>query len=263
MKTPQAITTHEKGAVLDQEAVDAFASRLRGLLTRPEDGAYDAARTLYSGMIDERPARIARCRNVADVIASVNFARENDLLLAVHGCGHNGPGHALCDGGLVIDLTPMSGVRVDPEARIARVEGGATWGDVDHATHAFGLATVSGVISTTGVGGLTLGGGHGYLTRKYGLTIDNLLSADVVLADGSFVTASEESRLRSRLAAPFRTSYFTTAASPAAATAHRLLACPEQARELPRCSTSNVFTHSNIASRDTPESTPTSLANPF
>jgi FAD/FMN-containing dehydrogenase len=143
-------------------------------------------------MIDKRPRLIVRCANVADVIAAVNFGREHDLDTAVRGGGHNGPGLALVDDGLVIDLSAMKGLRVDPEARTVRVEPGCTWGDVDHATHAFGLATVSGVLSTTGVGGLTLGGGHGYLTRKYGLTMDNLLSADVVLADGRLVHASED-----------------------------------------------------------------------
>jgi FAD/FMN-containing dehydrogenase len=129
---------------------------------------------------------------VADVISAVNFARENDLLLAVRGGGHNGAGLGVVDGGLVVDLFGMNSVRIDPETRTVRVEGGATWGDVDHATHAFGLAVPTGIISTTGVGGLTLGGGHGYLTRTSGLTIDNLLSADVVLADGDLVKTSEK-----------------------------------------------------------------------
>lgn len=135
---------------------------------------------------------IVNCKDVADVIAAVTFAREHGLLLAIRGGGHNGGGLGTCDDGLVVDLSSMKGTSVDPVARTVRAEGGCTWGEVDHATHAFGLATPSGIISTTGVGGLTLGGGLGYLTRKYGLTIDNLLSADVVLADGSFVTASEE-----------------------------------------------------------------------
>jgi FAD/FMN-containing dehydrogenase len=135
---------------------------------------------------------IARCVDAADVIASVNFARENEVLLAIRGGGHNGAGWGVVDDGLVIDLSGIRGVRVDPEARTVRVGGGCTWGEVDHAAHAFGLAVPTGIVSTTGVAGLTLGGGHGYLTRKYGLTVDNLLEADVVLADGSFVKASEE-----------------------------------------------------------------------
>jgi FAD/FMN-containing dehydrogenase len=143
-------------------------------------------------MIDKHPALIVRCADVADVIRAVNFAREQDLLLAVRGGGHNGGGLGICDDGLVIDLSHMQGVRVDPVARTVRVEGGATWGDVDHATHAFGLATPSGIIGTTGVGGLTLGGGLGHLTRKCGLSIDNLLEVDLVLADGRFVTANAE-----------------------------------------------------------------------
>ena len=192
MEILEATTITEGKALLDEDTLNAFEERLHGSLVLPGDDDYDTARAIYNGMIDKRPALIVRCANVADVIAGVNFARENDLLLAVHGGGHNGPGLALCDGGLVLDLSSMNGIRVDPEQRTVRVEGGATWGEVDHATHAFGLATPSGVISTTGVGGLTLGGGHGYLTPKYGLTIDNLLEADVVLADGSLVTARAE-----------------------------------------------------------------------
>src|SRR3989475_8146115 len=143
-------------------------------------------------MINKQPALIARCVDVADVIVTVKFAREHQLTLAVRGGGHSGPGLGTCDDGLVIDLSDMKGIRVDPSARPARVEGGCTWGEVDHATHPFGLATPSGFISTTGVGGLTLGGGIGYLARTLGLTIDNLLSVDMVLADGSFVTASAQ-----------------------------------------------------------------------
>jgi FAD/FMN-containing dehydrogenase len=178
-----------EGAMTDQ-ATATFERNLRGRLIRPVDSDYDSARSLYNGMIDKRPAMIARCVDAADVIAAVNFAREEDLLLAIRGGGHNGPGLGSCDGGLVVDLSMMKSVRVDPESRTVRVDAGCTSGDVDHATHAFGLAVPFGIVSTTGVAGLTLGGGTGYLTRKYGLTIDNLLEADVVLADGSFVTAS-------------------------------------------------------------------------
>jgi FAD/FMN-containing dehydrogenase len=172
-------------------ALEQFRARLRGELIEPGDAEYDAARKVYNAMIDRRPRLIARCVNVADVIAAVNFGRENRLLVAVRGGGHNAGGLGVADDALVIDLSRMRGVRVDPNARTARVEGGATWGDVDHATQAFGLATPSGVISTTGVGGLTLGGGIGHLSRRFGLTIDNLLEVDLVLADGRFVTASE------------------------------------------------------------------------
>ena len=143
-------------------------------------------------MIDRYPRLVARCRDVADVIATVAFGREHDLTIAVRGGGHNAAGLGTCDDGLVIDLSPMRGIRVDPATRTAQVEGGCVWGDVDHATHAFGLATPSGFVSTTGVGGLTLGGGIGHLTRGYGLTIDNPLAVDVVLADGRFVTASAD-----------------------------------------------------------------------
>jgi FAD/FMN-containing dehydrogenase len=175
---------------LDATAVQDLRSRVRGEVIRPGDGAYEEARKVYNGMIDRRPEMIARCVDVADVMACVNFARDRKLVLAVRGGGHSGPGLGVCDGGLVIDLSRMRSVRVDPTARTVRVEGGATWADVDHATHPFGLATPSGFISSTGVGGLTLGGGIGYLSRTHGLTIDNLLSVDTVLADGRFVTAS-------------------------------------------------------------------------
>ncbi len=184
-----ATTTHT--TILSDDAVARFSSTLRGELIQPSDAGYDDARKVYNGMIDKRPALIARCANVADVITAVTFAREHDLILAVRGGGHNGAGLGIVDDGLVIDLSPMNGVRVDPAARTARVEGGAKLGDLHHASHAFGLATPSGIISTTGVGGITLGGGIGHLTRQLGLAIDNLIEADVVLADGSFVTASE------------------------------------------------------------------------
>ena len=178
--------------VPEEFAFEDLRARLRGDLIQPSDENYDEVRKVYNAMIDRRPALIARCADVADVISAVNFARERDLLLAIRGGGHNGAGLGICDGGLVVDLSGMKGVRVDPEKRTARVGGGCVWGEVDHAAHAFGLATPSGIISTTGVGGLTLGGGLGHLTRKCGLSIDNLLEVDVVLADGSFVTASAE-----------------------------------------------------------------------
>jgi FAD/FMN-containing dehydrogenase len=175
---------------LDEAAVQQLATQMRGTVIRPSDPAYDDARAVYNAMIDRHPALIARCADAADVIDALQFARDHNMLVAVRGGGHNGPGLGTCDDGLVIDLSPMKGVRVDPAGRTARVAGGSTWGDVDHATHGFGLATPSGIISTTGVGGLTLGGGIGHLTRKAGLAIDNLLEADVVLADGRLVTAS-------------------------------------------------------------------------
>jgi FAD/FMN-containing dehydrogenase len=169
-----------------------FQTQLRGSVIRPGEPSYDDARSVYNGMIDRRPAMIVRCADVADVIQAVCLARDTALLVSVRGGGHNAGGLGVCDGGLVIDLSALGGVRVDPAARTVRVAGGCVWGDVDHATHAFGMATPSGIISTTGVGGLTLGGGLGHLTRKYGLTIDNLLEADMVLADGRFVTVSEK-----------------------------------------------------------------------
>lgn len=186
------MTQQYTAVALEETAVQELASQLRGALLRPGDAGYEQARQVYNAMIDRHPALIARCVDVADVIAAVNFARNHQLPLAVRGGGHNGPGLGTCDDGLVIDLSEMKGIRVDPAARTVRVEGGCTWGDVDHATHPFGLATPSGFISTTGVGGLTLGGGTGYLSRTLGLTIDNLLSVDMVLADGRFVTASAD-----------------------------------------------------------------------
>jgi hypothetical protein len=177
--------------MFDDSIHAAFARQFRGDLIRPEDPRYDSARALYNAMIDRRPALIARCRDVADVNAAMKFARAHGLRIAVRGGGHNGAGFGSCDGGVVIDLSPLNGVRVDPATRSVRVEAGCTQGDMDHATHAFGLAVPAGIVSTTGIAGLTLGGGHGYLSRRYGLTIDNLLEADVVLADGTLVTASE------------------------------------------------------------------------
>jgi len=179
-------------AVPDEGAIATFRAALRGKLFRPNDEGYDEARKVWNGMIDRRPALIARCAGVADVIAAVNFAREQGLPVAIRGGSHNVTGNAVCEGGVVIDLSNMKGIRVDPEKRTVRAEGGCTWGDLDHATHVFGLAAPGGIISTTGIAGLSLGGGIGHLTRKYGLSCDNLLSADVVLADGSFVTASEK-----------------------------------------------------------------------
>jgi FAD/FMN-containing dehydrogenase len=165
--------------------------RLRGDLIDVADDRYEDARKLYNGMIDRRPREIARCRDVADVIAAVGYGREQGLDIAIRGGGHNGPGFGSCDDGLVIDLSPMRSVRVDPERRTVRADAGCLQGDLDHATHAFGLAVPAGIVSTTGVAGLTLGGGHGYLSRRYGLTIDNLVEADVVLADGTLVTTDE------------------------------------------------------------------------
>ncbi|WP_119068115.1 FAD-binding oxidoreductase [Rubrobacter indicoceani] len=176
----------------EQPVVEDLRAELRGALISPGDEGYEKARKVYNAMINKRPALVARCTDTADVIACVNFAREHGLILAVRGGGHNGAGLGTCEGGLVVDLSEMKGCRVDPAKRTVRVEGGATWGDVDHATHAFGLATPSGIISTTGVGGLTLGGGLGHLTRKCGLTIDNLIGVDMVLADGSFVQANAD-----------------------------------------------------------------------
>jgi len=173
-------------------SIDQLRSMVRGELIEPTDPGYDTARKVYNGMIDKRPRLIVHCVDAADVIAAVRYGGENAILTAIRGGGHNGAGLGTCDDGLVIDLSGMKGVRVDPTARTVRVAAGCVWGDVDHATHAYGLATPSGFISTTGVAGLTLGGGIGYLTRRYGLTIDNLLSVDMVLADERTVTADNK-----------------------------------------------------------------------
>ena len=178
--------------MLSEDSVKEFKSNLRGSVIEPGDKGYDDARKVYNGMIHKKPRLIVRCADVADVIQSVDFARDQDLLQAIRSGGHNAGGLGICDDGLVIDLASIKYTRVDPAARTATVGGGCTWGDVDHATHVFGLATPSGIISTTGVGGLTLGGGIGHLTRKCGLTIDNLISADVVLANGNFVKANAD-----------------------------------------------------------------------
>jgi hypothetical protein len=174
-------------------AYDDLSAVLRGDLITPGDPGYDGARAVYNAMIDKHPAAIARCRDVADVISCVRFGREHGVVLAIRGGGHNAAGLGVADDALVIDLSLLRSTTVNPDDHTVRVDAGCTWGDVDHATAAFGMATPSGFLASTGVGGLTLGGGIGYLARRFGLTVDNLLSADVVLADGSFVTASPTS----------------------------------------------------------------------
>ena len=186
----QVATLAGKETVIEETAVEEFKSSLRGEMLRPGDGGYDEARKIWNGMIDKRPALIAQCSGVADVINSVNFARNNDILVSVRGGGHNYPGNCVCNDGLMIDLSKMTGVRVDPNNRTARAQGGTKWGAFDHETQAFGLATPGGTDPDTGIAGLTLGGGIGWLSGKYGLSCDNLISADVVTADGRFLTAS-------------------------------------------------------------------------
>lgn len=178
--------------MLEQKLIDEFKTSLRGELILPNDPGYAEACKVYNGMIQKHPAMIARCADVPDVTSAVNFGRNNKMLIAVRGGGHNGGGLGTCDDGLVIDLSLIKYTRIDMASKTIRVGGGCTWADVDHATHAFGMAVPCGFISTTGVGGLSLGGGIGYLTRKCGLTIDNILEADLVLADGSFVTVNSK-----------------------------------------------------------------------
>lgn len=177
---------------LGEATIEELRTGLRGSLVTPSDPGYEEARRVWNGDIDRHPALIARCAGTADVIAALRFARSHGLPVAVRGGGHNVAGFGTCDGGVVLDLSPMKGIRVDPKARTARVEGGATWGELDHETQAFGLATTGGLVTSTGVAGFTLGGGIGWLMRKHGLASDNLLAADVVTADGELVAANAE-----------------------------------------------------------------------
>lgn len=186
----QVITNTGANTVLTEALVEEFQTSLRGPLLQPGDAGYDDARIVWNGMIDRRPALIARCAGVADVIQAVNFARDNHLLVSVRGGGHNITGYAVNDGGIVIDLSQMKSVQVDLAKSTARAEAGLTWGEYNHETQAFGLASTGGVVSTTGISGLSLGGGLGWLMGKHGLTCDTLLSADIVTADGKFLTAS-------------------------------------------------------------------------
>jgi FAD/FMN-containing dehydrogenase len=189
MASVPAVTLTGADTVLEEGTVEEFKASLHGRLILPEDDGYDQARTLWNAMIDKRPALIAQCSGVADVIASVNFARDNNILVSVRGGGHNYPGNCVCNDGLMIDLSPMTGVRVDPGNRTVKAQGGTKWGAFDHETQAFGLATPGGTDPDTGIAGLTLGGGIGWLSGKYGLSSDNLISVDVVTADGRFLTA--------------------------------------------------------------------------
>jgi FAD/FMN-containing dehydrogenase len=192
MRDLRVITSDGGEAILKSTAVQSFADSLRGRLVQPGNGEYDEARRVWNGMIDRRPALIARCAGAGDVMAAVRFARDHRLLVSVKGGGHNITGNAVCEGGLMIDLSPMKSVRVDPGQRTARAEAGLTWGEYNRETQAFGLASTGGVVSTTGIAGLTLGGGLGWLMGKHGLSCDNLLSADIVTPAGEFSTASPD-----------------------------------------------------------------------
>jgi FAD/FMN-containing dehydrogenase len=188
----KAVTLNGTEVVLDPTVIDTFRADLRGTLLTADNGDYDAARRLWNAMIDKRPALIVRCAGAADESQAVRFAAAHDLLVSVRGGGHNVAGTAVCDGGLMIDVSPMKGIRVDPFARTALAQPGLLWQEFDHETQAYGLATTGGIVGETGIAGLTLGGGVGWLVRKYGLTCDNLLAADVVTADGQLRHASPE-----------------------------------------------------------------------
>ncbi len=191
MTTQQMYMNEQRRTPIDSAAVEDFKSRFRGDLIRPDHPLYDEARSIWNAMIDKRPALIARCIGTADVIEAVRFADRNNLLVAVRGGGHNVAGSALCDDGLVIDLSLMKGIHVDPVRRIARAQPGVTWGELDRETQVFALAVPGGIVSETGIAGLTLGGGFGWLSRKHGFTCDNLLSVEVVTANGELVTAGK------------------------------------------------------------------------
>ncbi|HYY82004.1 MAG TPA: FAD-dependent oxidoreductase, partial [Actinomycetes bacterium] len=178
--------------VLGEATLQELREGLRGEVIVPGDDRYEQARSVWNGMIDRQPALVVRCAGVADVLTALRFARSQDLLVAVRGGGHNFPGFGTCDGGIVIDTSPMKGIRVDPDARTARAQAGVLWGELDHETQAFGLAVTGGLVSSTGIAGFTLGGGIGWLMRKHGMTVDNLLAADLVTADGELLTASAE-----------------------------------------------------------------------
>ncbi len=183
-------TNNGSDTVLGEGRVAELKVSMRGDLLRPDDSGYDDARRVWNGMIDKRPALIARCTGTGDVIAAVTFAREHELVVSVRGGGHNYAGKSVCDDGLMIDLSPMKGISVDPARRIARAEAGLKLGEFDSATQKFGLATTLGVNTDTGIAGLTLGGGYGWLAGRFGLACDNLLSVEVVTADGQVMTAS-------------------------------------------------------------------------
>ena len=188
----KAVTAVGGDTVLEHADIETFESGLRGTLLRLSDDGYDSARTIWNAMIDHKPSLLVRCAGVADVLRAVDFARTHDILVAVRGGGHNIAGKSMCHGGLVIDLAPMQGMRVDPVARTARAQAGLKLGDFDPETQAFGLATTMGIVTDTGIAGLTLGGGYGWLAGKFGLACDNLLFADIVTADGRFLTASAD-----------------------------------------------------------------------
>ena len=190
MTDPKGTAAASVRTAARQTDIEEFKASLRGELLFPGNAGYEASLKIHNGMVANRPAMIARCAGVADVINCVNFARANDTLVSIRGGGHGVPGFAVCDGGLMIDLSRLKGIRVDPEKQLIQAEGGVTWGEFYHETQAFGLATTGGVARPTGIAGLTLAGGHGYLMRKYGLACDNLRSVDIVTADGRFLGAS-------------------------------------------------------------------------
>lgn len=188
----EAITLDKEKVKIDNNNLEDFSTRIRGDLITQKNNSYDEARSVWNGLIDKQPALIVQCRNTSDVVDSVNFARENNLLISIRSGGHNVAGNAVCDKGMMIDLSSMKGIHVDPDSGTARVQPGADWGDLDKETQLYGLVTPGGQVSMTGVAGLTLGGGMGYLRRKWGLSCDNLLSVEVVTADGKVVIANSD-----------------------------------------------------------------------
>ena len=192
MENLNVISNDGTQITLEQKVLDEFKANLGGQFLTSADSEYDKVRQIWNGMHHKRPSIIVRCTGVADVIACVNFAHENNILVSIRGGGHNVSGSASNDEGLMIDFSLMKGIRVDAENRTVHAQGGVTWGDIDRETQVFGLAVPGGVVSTTGIAGLTLGGGLGWLRKKHGLSIDNLLSVDIVTADGSILTASEK-----------------------------------------------------------------------
>ena len=207
-------TKLETPTLLDASLIEALQERFQGEIIRPSEAGYDDARAIWNRMIDKYPALIARCTHSNDVVEAVNFARDNDLLLSVRGGGHNVAGSAVCDGGLMIDLSLMKDIHIDPQGGTATAQPGVVFGELDRTTQPYGLAVPGGIVSETGIAGLTLGGGFGWLTRKYGFTCDNLISAEVVTANGQLPTAGFDTRHHATSNAPYFTAFWRVRPDP-------------------------------------------------